>query len=342
MNLKDLSKSLGLSQTTVSRALNGYPEVNEKTRKRVQDAAERYDYRPDSRATSLATGRTMCIGHVIPFSTQHEMVNVIFSDFVAGAGEIYAQNGYDMRMSVVSDSEEERAYARLAQNGAVDGVIVHGPIENDPRIPMLNALGLPFVVHGRSTKATTPYAWLDVDNTRAIARATQFLLDLNHRRIGLINGLERMDFALRRRAGYAQALEEAGLTLDTSLMQTGEMTEPYGHRAACEMLDRDDPATAFVAASIVPALGIRRAVEERGLVLGKDVSLICFDDEISYLPNGLGEPIFTAARSSVRAAGRRCAQMLIDQIAGTPVTELQELWEAELVLGHSTGPCPNS
>lgn len=340
MNLSELSKILGLSQTTVSRALNGYPEVSEKTRARIEAAAKEYNYSPNQRAKSLATGRTMAVGHVIPFSTQHEMVNVIFSDFIAGAGEIYARNGYDMRLTVVSDDDESAAYGRLAENGTVDGVIVHGPTEDDPRIPMLRKLGLPFVVHGRSTQATTPYSCLDVDNMRAFSRAARFLLDLGHRRIGFVNGLERMDFAQRRREGYLAALADHEIAPDTSIMFSDEMTEPYGYRAMSQMLDGSSPPSAVMASSIIIALGVRRAIEERGLVLGKDVSVICFDDQISYLPNGGGDPIFTAARSSVRAAGRRCAQMLLDVIADPARAIEEEIWEAELVLGQSTGPAP--
>ena len=101
MNLKQFSKVLGLSPTTVSRALGGYPEVKEETRRRVRDAAAQYGYRPNRRAASLATGRAMAIGHVIPTALNHEMVNPIFADFIAGAGEIYARAGYDMLLSVV-------------------------------------------------------------------------------------------------------------------------------------------------------------------------------------------------------------------------------------------------
>ena len=110
MNLREFSEKLGLSQTTVSRALNGYPEVSEATRKRVQDAAIAHGYHPNQRAKSLATGRSMQIGHVIPVSIQHEMMNVVFADFIAGAGEVYGRNGYDMLMSVVSDDDEVKAY----------------------------------------------------------------------------------------------------------------------------------------------------------------------------------------------------------------------------------------
>ncbi|WP_299671380.1 substrate-binding domain-containing protein [uncultured Roseobacter sp.] len=340
MNLRELSERLNLSQTTVSRALNGYPEVSEQTRRRVTAAAKQYNYRPNVRAQTLATGRSMAIGHIIPFSKQNEMVNIVFADFIAGAGEVYAQHGYNMSLSLVRDEDEFSAYRGVAEKGAVDGIIVHSPARDDPRIDFLSELEIPFLVHGRASEVKTPYSWLDVNNTRAIETGTRHLLDLGHRRIGLINGEERMDFAQRRREGYLAAVRQAGVAPDADLMRSNEMSEPYGYTATHEMLDQTDPATAFVASSIVSALGIRRALQERGLVMGQDISVLCFDDEISYLPNGQTVPVFTAIRSSVRAAGRRCAELLIDQIA-RPDQELRtELWDAELVIGPSTGPCP--
>ena len=342
MNLRQLSNELGLSQTTVSRALNGYPEVSEATRQKVLAAAKTHNYQPDARARSLATGRSKAIGHVIPQSTKHEMVNVVFSDFIAGAGETYRLHGYDLVMSIVSDDDEVQAYRTLARKRNVDGVIVHAPLQQDPRIELLHELQLPFVVHGRSSEVACDYNWLDVNNGRAIERATNFLVDLGHRRIALVNGLERMDFALRRRAGYLASLTAHSVKADPALMRSAEMTEPYGYSSAREMLGQPDPPTAFIASSIVVAMGIRRAIEERGLTLGRDVSVICFDDMISYFPNGDREPIFTATRSSVRAAGRRCAEMLISAIERPGTSPTHELWEAELVLGLSTGPVPQA
>lgn len=343
MNLRELSKTLGLSQTTVSRALNGYPEVNDRTRKRVIEAARAHNYRPNLGAKSLATGRSMSVGHVIPLSTQNEMVNVVFSDFIAGAGEVYGKNGYDMRLSVVADDQETQAYRAWAETGAVDGVVVHAPLENDPRIGMLSELGLPFLVHGRSSGVDLPYAWLDVNNIDAIAEATSTLVELGHRRIALVNGREVLDFALCRRKGYETALTEAGLPLDPDLMFQADMSESHGHLSAQKALALADPPTAFVASSVLIAFGIKRAVEEHGLRLGEDVSLICFDDEISYLTQGAETPLFSSMRSSVRAAGRRCAELLIAQIqapAAMPRDLPGELWQARRVMGHSTGPGP--
>lgn len=340
MNLKELSQKLGLSQTTVSRALNGYPEVNEATRARVLEAARQHHYRPNTRAKSLATGRAMAIGHIIPISTRHEIVNPVFADFIAGAGETYAAAGYDMLLSVVSDAEEARAYGELRAKGSVDGIIVHGPKLSDPRIPLLANLGLPFVVHGRATGTKTPYSWVDVNNRRAFQRATELLLDLGHRRIALVNGLETMDFAVRRRQGYIDALAARGLWPDPALMRSDEMTEAFGYRTAREMLRRDDRPTAFLTSSLISAIGVRRALEEAGLRMGRDVSVVTHDDVLSYLRNGEDVPIFTATRSSVREAGRRAAAMLIGLIEGAAPAPRHELLEAELVLGGSTGPAP--
>lgn len=340
MNLKQLSEHLKLSQTTVSRALNGYPEVSEATRRRVMQAARDLHYSPNARAKSLATGRTQAIGHVLPISSQHEMVNPVFGDFILGAGQTYAKEGYEVVMALVGDRDEEAAYRNIRLRGSVDGVIVHGPRMKDPRIPLLIELGLPFIVHGRASQIKTPYSWLDTNNQRAFHRATAFLLDLGHRRIGLVNGQEFMDFAFRRREGYCAALTERGIAPDPALMRSGEMTEINGYRSARAMLDGAKPPTAFLVASMIGAIGVRRAIEESGLTMGRDISVITHDDDLGYLRNGHEVPIFTATRSPVRAAGTKAAEMLLQLIRDPRRRPLTHMMEAELIIGASTGPAP--
>jgi LacI family transcriptional regulator len=243
-----------------------------------------------------------------------------------------------MTLTIVKDEDELEAYRGFSERGAVDGVIVQAPKCNDRRIPYLAELGIPFIVHGRASGVTIPYAWLDVDNRGAMRLATEHLLELGHRRIALVNGLETLDFAVSRREGYRTALEAAGLAADRGLMRSSDMSEPNGHAAAAAMLALEDPPTAFIASSMVLAMGIKRALDEAGLHMGREVSVLCYDDDLSYLPNTGDRPLFTALRSSVRAAGARCASLLIERI-GSPQTPLpNELWEAELIPGRSTGP----
>lgn len=338
MNLRELADLLNLSQTTVSRALNGYPEVSDTTRKRVLAAAEAHGYRPNMRARSLATGRAMAIGHVIPVSSTHEMVNPVFTDFLAGAGDVYSRRGYDMVISIVADEDQERAYRDLRTKGSVDGLIVHAPKLGDKRIHLLNQIGLPYVVHGRASDADETYNWVDMNNTHAFRRATDLLLDLGHRHIALINGLENMDFAIRRRAGFEEAYAARELTPDPALCASDEMTESYGHDTARAYLALTEPPSAFLVSSIITAIGVRRAIEELGLRMGRDISVITHDDDLSYLKNRAEVPVFTATRSSVRDAGRRAAEMLLGIVENSASDPQQELLEADLILGQSTGP----
>jgi LacI family transcriptional regulator len=244
-----------------------------------------------------------------------------------------------MLLSVVGPDGAEDAYRQMAANGSVDGVMVQGPQIDDPRVPLLQELGLPFLVHGR-TRSATDYSWLDVANAAAFRKATDFLLDFGHRRIALVNGQENFDFAARRRAGYEEALTARGVAVDPALMSSDVMTEAYGYAAASAMLDAPDPPTAFVVSSVIPAIGVRRAGGERGLRLGRDIALICHDDVLSYLSNDAEGSAFTATRSSIRAAGARCAEILIDLIRNPGQPPVHELWDAELTVGRSTCPAP--
>ncbi|WP_022951620.1 substrate-binding domain-containing protein [Leucothrix mucor] len=337
MNLKQLAQHLKLSPTTVSRALNGYPEVSERTRERVMSAAAQHNYHPSHHATSLAIGKSRAIGHVVPL-TEHRMINPHFSDFIAGAGDAYAKAGFDMLLSVVPESEEEAVYRRFAKDGRVDGVIVHGPLVEDSRIELLQSLGLPFVVHGRTLDEESTYSWMDVNNFRAFERATQFLIDLGHQHIGLVNGFEYMNFAARRRDGYFKALRNAGIQHDPELRFSGEMVEPQGYQAVQALIAANKVPTALLFSSILPALGAVRAMHEHNLVPGKDISLIVYDDQLSFLQNSGDIPMFTSLRSSIQDAGSSVAQMLIDMINSNDTQPRNLLWEAELVLGSSTAP----
>jgi LacI family transcriptional regulator len=341
MNLRELSELLNLSQTTVSRALNGFPEVSERTRERVQKIAKQNNYAPNKAAKGLATGQTLTIGHVISTSNQNEMVNPVFGDFVAGVGEVYSANGYKMLISVVPPEEDEyQVYRDLKAQSTVDAVVIQSPTVNDGRISFLTELGLPFIVHGRASQCEIPYAWLDVNNRSAFIRATDFLFDLGHRRIALLNGSEHMDFAYRRRQGYESSLQSRGLNIDRELMFSNEMTESYGYHKTLELLELDNPPTAILTASIIVALGARRAIQEAGKTVGRDVSIVTHDDRLSYFQNSDDIPIFTATKSSVRDAGRRLAEMLLQIVANPDMQPPNELLEVELTLGKSTGPAP--
>lgn len=285
----------------------------------------------------------MTIAHVLTFSKHHEMMNPVYGDFIAGASEAYQEAGYHIHLAVVADCDQEQAFRNLAAERSVDGVLLQAPLTGDFRIPLLQEIGMPFVVHGRaSINDDKDYSWVDVNNKRAFEQATGGLLDLGHRRIGLINGLESMDFARRRKDGMLAALAARGVDPTPEFYTSNDMTESIGHEETTRMLAMPNPPTAFLASSFIAAMGVRRAIVEAGLTLGRDVSLVTHDDDLSYLKNGGTHPIFTATRSSVRDAGRIAAQILLSQISSGDDCPVNRLLEVDYIKGPSTGPCPTS
>ena len=340
MNLRELSQHLNLSQTTVSRALNGYPEVGEATRKRVAEEAKRLGYRPNANARRLATGRSHAIGYVMS-SDRSMMIDPIFTDFVAGAADTQALRGFETLLHAGGQEDEMSVYRRFAEGGIVDGVVVQAPHISDTRLALLDELGLPYVVHGRVAGRETGYAWLDIDNRGAFHRATKLLTDLGHTRIGLVNGPEPLTYAWHRRQGYEQALAERGLEIDPGIMFSGFLSEENGYRQTKRLLQLPHRPTAIVMSSMLMVSGALRAIHELNLTVGKQVSLIGHDDGLPFLNAEGLVPSLTTTSSSIRAAGSRVAELLLARIED-PSGELpQELWNVDLIVRGSTGPAPH-
>ncbi|PDT10741.1 MULTISPECIES: substrate-binding domain-containing protein [unclassified Rhizobium] len=341
MNLKQLSELLGLSQTTVSRALNGYPEVNEATRERVLQAVKETGYRPNKAAQRLATGKAGSIGLVMPTAPGHQS-DVHFGEFLAGLGEEAVRHDFHFVIMPADPDDEVAALRRLAISGNVDALFVAYMRGHDPRLPMLKSLSMPYVVHGRSFGAEPDYPYLDIDNEGAFYDATRLLLQLGHTRFALMNGPTHLDFAIRRRNGVISALGERGLTLEEDCMSHALMTDEQGLLAMERFLQLPQRPTAILCSSTVMALGAIRAVNQAGLRLGEDISLIAHDDVLPLLkPESFSVPL-TTTRSSLRAAGARIAQRLIGTVKQTGPFPEQELWKTELIVRASTGPAPQS
>jgi LacI family transcriptional regulator len=335
MMLRDFAKALGLSQTTVSRGLNDYPEVSPATRQRIREAAAELGYRPNANARRLAMGRTHAIGIALDLNAEVHM-----SEFMYGVGKSLADSGMDILVSPTETALDELTiYRRLAASKRVDAVILHSPFPNDARARLLTDIGLPFIVHGR-VETETPVAWLDIDNEGAFRRATEHLLDLGHKRIAMVNGPEGRTFAEHRNKGYRDALIARGLRPDPRLTVHGRFTDEIGFRFAQSLLEQKAAPTAFLAGSMMTALGVFRAIRSAGLILGRDVSMIAHDDVFPFLNADRMAPTMSTTRSSMRAAGTRIAELLMQLLAGRPASEIHELWPVELVLRESTGPAP--
>ncbi len=337
MKLKEFARQIGLSPTTVSRALSGYPEVNEATRARVVEEARRLGYRPNINAVRLATGRAGAIGVVMTRAGEYQ-----FSEFMSGMADRLNREDIDILITPKAEDDggdELKLYRRLAESRRVDAVVLHSPRPKDPRIALLHQLKLPFIVHGRSA-TEVPHAWLDIDNEGAVRRSTEHLLDLGHRRIALLNGREGLTFSMHRLAGYKAALADRGVEFDPKLVTHGNFTDEIGFRYARSVLEQRPRPTAFVAGSMMTALGVYRAARFAGLRVGEDISVIAHDDVFPYLTAENMAPSLSTTRSSIRAAGSRIADLILQMLSGREAVDVRELWPVELILRETTRPVP--
>jgi LacI family transcriptional regulator len=340
--LRELAEHLGLSPATVSRALNGFPEVGEKTRLRVLEASERLHYKPNSSAKRLATGKSGMVGMIFR-AAQNLLVDAHFVDFLAGLSVGLAEREIDLIIHTATLGQLTTHYKRVVASGSVDGIIVSAPILDDERITTLLDRGFPFVVHGRTADRVS-YAYYDIDNDGAFAAATTLLADLGHKRIALLNGPSGLAFVAQREAAFRRVTGARGIAIPDRFITHDEMSEDLGYRRAAQMLSSvDGPApTAFLCSSTLMALGVIRAAAAQNLKIGTDVSIIAHDDVLPHLRSEHFSPALTVTRSPIRDAGAALAEMMVARIGGTDPLKLQRIVSVDLIARSSTGPAPKS
>lgn len=340
ITLKDIAKELDLSPATVSRALNGFPEVNARTRALVEQTADRLGYRPNQIAKKLVTGRSGLVGFVLKPSATGA-TDPSFYEIMFGLSDQLARRDMDLVFHAPTDDDLVAPYERLIGKNILDGFILNAPVADDPRIAFLEARGIPFVVHGRTQNAA--YAYYDIDNRRALVDAVRFLADLGHRRIAFLNGPEDHTFARERARGFREAIRAEALALSDHGLVHGPATEGQGYTAALALLaGRHGPApSAIVCASTLVAAGVYRAAADIGLTIPAQLSVIAHDDAVPQMRAVNFTPALTVTRSPLRDACAPLAEAMKALLAGRPPSALQTLCPAELITRGSTGPAPN-
>jgi len=340
--LRELARHLGLSPATVSRALNGFPEVGEKTRQRVIEASERLHYKANTTAKRLATGKSGMVGMIFR-SARNLLVDPHFVDFLAGLSIGLADREIDLIIHTAPAGELLAHYKRFVASGSVDGMIVSAPELIDERITTLHERNFPFVVHGR-TADDVEYAYYDIDNDGAFASVTNLLADLGHKRIALMNGPAGLAFVAQREAAFRRVLGERRINVPARFVSHDEMSEDQGFTRAAALLAGQDgpPPTAFICSSTLQALGVIRAAAGAGLQVGSDISIIAHDDVLPHLRSEHFSPPLTVTRSPIREAGTALAEMMVLRIGGMDPRKLQRIVLADLIVRSSTGAAPKS
>jgi LacI family transcriptional regulator len=335
MNLKSLARNLGISKTTVSRALNGYPEVNALTRERVLAAAKEAGYEPNPMARSLAVGRTNVFGIIYPLLPS-DLGDPMFLDVVGGMSAALETCKMNLIIAPVSQQNELPSYEHMVRGRRVDGLIVSRTLVHDERIAYLLKKGFPFVAHGR-TDTAQPYAWFDYDNQAGIALACAHLLGLGHARIAMISAPLAFNFARQRRAGFLQCMADAGLATDPRHLVDNTNDRRSGYQAMQQLLACTPRPSAVIVDNHLSGVGAVRALLDAGVTLGRDMSVIVWGSVEDSL---VGSQVTTIDQPHVDQAGAHMVEMLKAVVAGADPASLQVLWQPTLVPGITAGPCP--
>jgi LacI family transcriptional regulator len=334
VTINDVAGALGLSKGTVSRALNGYPDISESTRNRVARAAERMGYAPLAHAQAIRTGRVRAIGIVLQIG-EHDAQRPFLADFLAGVTTAASREHWTLTVATASTEDDTLAtMERLIHERKADGFILPRTRSRDRRIDMLRDAGTPFVLWGR-TVDPAGCAWFDILGEDAMAEGVRRLHAAGHRRIGHIPGGEGYHYSHLRLEGFRTAMEALGLAVDPDMIGSAAVTREDGRREAARLLGSPQPPTALVCATDMAALGAYGAVTELGLAVGRDVSVIGYDG----IPEGAyAAPPLTTFEVDSREAGARLAQLLIRRIRGEAPEDLRETTRARLRARASDGP----
>ena len=339
MSIRKLAQSLGLSVSTVSRALNGYSDVNAATRERVEQAARATGYRPHPVAQRLATGRTGAVALVSPVLGSSRFDNS-FAQMMHGVTSRLEGAGYYLLSMALPGAEAELpSLQRLLDAGVIDGLILTRTRPRDARVALLQAHGTPFVTHGRTLHNDT-HAWVDTDNERAMRLAVGRLVSLGHRRIAMINGPGELTFALLRRQGFMQGIAAAALDPAQCPVVHSELTAAAAQAVALDLLNpagRGQRPTAIVCANDVLAMGAAMACRHSGLRVGKDVSLTGYGNSESA---EFADPPLTTVDHQVFESGVHLADLLLRRIAGEDAALLHEMEPVRLIERASVEPPP--
>ncbi|MEQ4206156.1 LacI family DNA-binding transcriptional regulator [Actinopolymorpha sp. B9G3] len=331
--IADVARRAGVSKGAVSFALNDRPGVAEATRVRILEAADALGWRPSQRARSLSVSRAFALGLVIAREPALLGSDPFFPAFIAGVETVLAGQGQALVLQVVgAGPPEEEGYRRLAQDARVDGVFLIDLRRGDPRIALVEDLGLPAVTLNRpDTPSSFPAVCLD--DRPGITAVVDHLAGLGHTRIAHVAGPDDFLHGHGRRQAFVDALETHGLP--EAPIEVGDFTAAGGTAATRRLLELPDPPTAIVYANDLMAIAGISAAHGLGRTVPDDLSVTGYDDtELSAHIH----PSLTTVRTDVFGWGQVAARTLLALVDGEPASDVA-LDPAELVVRNSTAQC---
>jgi len=329
--LKEVAKFADVSITTVSRVMNDASKVNPETRERVQKAMRKLDYNPSRVAQRLraSKGHSKLLGLIIP-----DIQNQFYSHIVRGIEDVAYRKDYAVILCNTDENpNKEKFYLDVLMSESVDGVILPPIHQYSKVVEDMIETGLPIVCVDRKL-ARSAVDTVVVNNEKGGRIAVEHLIQLGHKRIGLLTSSPQFSSFEERQRGYEKVLYESGIEIDENLIKEGDPRSSGNARdLANELLNLDSPPTAIFAANNLMTLGVLEAINNANINIPDDMSIIGFDD-MPGLPS-ISSPLTTVKQPGYEM-GRRAAELMFQRIEDPKRETVQIILEPSLIVRKST------
>ncbi len=274
VTIYDVAREANVSMATVSRVVNGNPNVKPTTRKKVLEAIDRLGYRPNAVARGLASKKTTTVGVIIP-----DISSIFYSELARGIEDIATMYKYNIILSNSDQNTDKELHLLNTMLGKqVDGIVFMGGNITDVHVEEFKRSPVPIVLAASvEEQAQTPS--VNINYEQAIYDSVQLLVEKGHKRIAFVSGpMSEPINSVRKLAGYKRALEEAGIAFDDALVAEGDYSYDSGIEALAHLLEQSDKPTAVIAATDEMALGVIHGAQDRGVSIPEDLEVIGFDN----------------------------------------------------------------
>lgn len=325
-NIKDVAKHLGISVSTVSRAMNNHPDVREETKLQVMEAIKALNYRPNAIARGLINKKTYTIGLMIP-----EISDPFFAGLANAVEDTLSKKGYQVVYGNTNrDPEKEKQFLSNAIERQFDGLIITPDFLDDSFKELISSLDMPVVFLRRRTPPGLSAPYVDVDHYEAATEAVNYLIGMGHRQIGFIGMPESSFTGIQRLLGYKDTMWKHGLLSDDSnIVMSGGRNIDSGRKAMSKLYEKNPNITAVFAGNDLLGIGALEWLAQHKIAVPDQISVIGFDNleyaELHWIQ-------LTTMEQPRTEMGAKAAELLLQMVSDKEMTPKSELIKAKLIV----------
>lgn len=311
VTIKDIAKKVGVSPSTVSRALNGNTRISDVTTRKIQEAMEELNYHPNSLARNFANGLTYSIGLIIDARDENTFANAFFNRSVFAIEKVIQEYGYSLTITNDRKKNSKSTVENLMLEKKVDGLIMPSSVVRPELIKELNQAGFPFIVMGEPKKCKEDATWIDVDNEMGSHMAVEHLIQNGYSEIALVTEEANTVFTQRRLAGYIACLKKHNIPVSRELiLEYGQDTAANNNRIK-ELMSASSHPDAFLCGNNIIAFNVLKTLKNINYRVPDDIGIVTFDN---YPVAEYTDPPLTAVDVDTYGMGTQVARQLLRKI----------------------------